>query len=141
MLSGRRMSVDDFTDEEGERFAFPSVIPRFHVRAAQTDRVRVVEVEGEVDILTAPKIAAALRDDDAFDAVILELAKVPFMGSAGLGVIVSASRRLSKRGGAVALAALQPNVHRVLEISGLLDTLLVTADLHGAFERVTRGRR
>jgi len=123
-----------------ERFALRSGVPRFYVRTAQSDRVRVVEVEGEIDIVTAPRIAAALRDHDAFDAVILNLAQVPFTGAAGLGVIVAVSRRLSRRGGAVVLASVQPNVQMVLEISGLLDTLIVTADLRAAVERLAEDR-
>jgi anti-sigma B factor antagonist len=114
-----------------------SVLPPFSVRTVQSDRVRVVEVEGEVDILTAPKIAAALRDDDAFDAVVLDLDKVPFMGSAGLGVLVSVSRRLARHDGTVVLAAVHPDVRRVLEISGLLDTFIVAADVHEALARVS----
>jgi anti-sigma B factor antagonist len=139
MLQVRRLFTDDVADEEGQGFALHSPIPGFDVRTAQNDRTRIVEVEGEIDLLTAPKLARALRDDDAFDAVILDFAKVPFMGSAGLGVIAALHRRLARRGGTVVLAAVHPNVQLVLEISGLLDALVVAADLREARERVARG--
>src|SRR5439155_3948851 len=103
-------------------------LPVFHVRIVDCQGVRVVEVEGEIDILTAPMLAAALCDDHASaDALVLDLAKVPFVSSSGLRLIVSVHRRLSRRGG-LALAGLHANVARVLEIVGLADALLVAAD-------------
>jgi anti-sigma B factor antagonist len=110
----------------------PPLIPAFDVRSAEREGVRVVEVEGEIDILTAPALAAALSDDGArADALVLDLAKVPFVSSPGLRLIVSAHRRLSQRRG-LALAGLHANVAHVLEIVGLADELLVAADVPAA---------
>jgi anti-sigma B factor antagonist len=116
-----------------------ALIPAFHVRAAECEGVPVVEVEGEIDILTAPALASALCDDHASaDALVLDLAKVPFVSSTGLRLIVSVHRRLSRRGG-LALAGLHANVAHVLEIVGLADALLVAADVPAAV-RLLAGR-
>jgi len=106
-----------------------SVIPPFEARVAQRGRLRIVEVDGEVDILTAPRLAAAVKDDDAFDALVLDVAKMPFISSSGLRVIVSLHRRLARRGGGVAVVAVQPFVERILEMVGLIDALVVAADV------------
>src|SRR5439155_8087863 len=45
------------------RLGAGAFIPPFHVRVGERDGVRVVEVEGEIDILTAPTLAVALGDD------------------------------------------------------------------------------
>ena len=110
------------------------LVPAFHVRSAECEGVPVVEVEGEIDILTAPALATALCDDHASaDALVLDLAKVPFVSSTGLRLIVSAHRRLSRRRG-LALAGLHANVVHVLEIVGLADALLVAADVPTAIQ-------
>jgi len=109
-----------------------ALIPPFHVRVTERDGVRVVEVEGEIDILTSPTLAVALDDDDArVDAMVLDLAKVRFVSSSGLRLIVASHRRLSQRGG-FALAGVQPNVAHVLEIVGLANALLIAADVAAA---------
>ncbi|TMM00118.1 MAG: STAS domain-containing protein [Actinobacteria bacterium] len=100
-----------------------SVIPPFDARITQQGRLRIVRVAGEVDILTAPKLAATVRDDDAFDTLVLDVAKMPF---------ITLHRRLSRRGGGVALASVQPFVARVLEIVGLADTLPIAPDVRTA---------
>jgi len=109
-----------------------SVIPPFDARITQQGRLRIVRVAGEVDILTAPKLAATVRDDDAFDTLVLDVAKMPFITSAGLRLIASLHRRLSRRGGGVALVSVQPFVARVLEIVGLADTLPIAPDVRTA---------
>jgi len=106
-----------------------SVIPPFEARVVQRERLRIVVVDGEVDILTAPKLAAAVRDDDAFDALVLDVAKMPFISSSGLRVVVSLHRRLARRGGGVAVVAAQPFVKRILEMVGLIDALVLAADV------------
>jgi anti-sigma B factor antagonist len=106
-----------------------SVIPPFETRVVQRERLRIVEVDGEVDILTAPRLAAAVKDDHAFDALVLDAAKMPFISSTGLGLIVSLHRRLARRGGGVAVVAVQPFVKQILEMVGLLETLVLAADV------------
>ena len=116
----------------GQRPPLRALIPPFHVRVAERDRLRVVEVEGEIDILTAPTLAVALGDDDGrAEALVLDLAKVPFVSSSGLRLIVASHRRLSRRRG-LALAGVQRNVAHVLEIVGLAGTMLIAADVPAA---------
>jgi anti-anti-sigma factor len=109
------------------------VLPPFDVRVDQRGRLRVVEVEGELDILTVPKLAAAVGDG-GFDTLVLDLAEVSFMSSAGLRLIVSLHRRLSREGGGLALAALQRHVVRVLEITGLAEALVIAGDVPAAVD-------
>ena len=109
-----------------------ALIPPFHVRVAERDGVRVVEVEGELDIRTAPSLAVALGDDDGrAEALVLDLAKVPFVSSTGVRLIVASHPRLLGRRG-LALAGVRANVAHVLEVVGLAGVLLVTAHVPAA---------
>jgi anti-sigma B factor antagonist len=115
-------------------------IPEFHVNVEQRGRLRVVEVEGEVDVLTAPQLGAAVDDDDAFDDLIIDLTKVPFMSSVGLGLISRLHRQLKRRRAGLALVGVQNDVMRLLEVTGLLEVVLVADDLEEAMELIVEDR-
>jgi anti-anti-sigma factor len=106
--------------------------PEFSVNVDQRERLRVVEVFGEVDVFTAPQLASALDDDEAYDRLVLHLGGVPFMSSVGIGLISSLHRRLDRQGKAVALAAVQPDVVHLFEVMGLADVLYLADDTDGA---------
>ena len=109
-------------------------IPEFHVQVHQRGRLRVVEVDGEVDVLTAPQLGAAVDDEEGFDDLVLDLRKVPFMSSVGLGLLQSVKRRQDKRGAGFALAGLQNDVERLLEITGLLETMQIAETVPAAID-------
>src|SRR3712207_1561439 len=109
-----------------------SGLPEFSVNVDQRDRLRVVEVSGEVDVFTAPRLASAVDDDEAYDQLVLNLGGVPFMSSVGIGLISALHRRLDRQGKSVALAAVQPDVAHLFEVMGLADVLYLADDTDGA---------
>ena len=109
-------------------------IPEFHVQVHQRGRLRVVEVDGEVDVLTAPQLGAAVDDEEAYDDLVIDLRKVPFMSSVGLGLLQSVKRRQDRRGTGLALAGVQTDVERLLEITGLLDALNIAETVPEAID-------
>jgi anti-sigma B factor antagonist len=109
-------------------------LPDFNVDVQQRGRLRVVAAVGEVDVLTAPKLGAAVDDEEAYDDLVMDLARVPFMSSVGLGLISSVNRRQARRGRGLALAGVQEDVERLLEITGLADALLVADTVSAAID-------
>jgi anti-sigma B factor antagonist len=76
-----------------------------------------VLAEGEIDKATAPLLRdclSELRGD-----VVIDLAALEFLDSTGLGVLIGASRILKENGGTLRVRAPQPQVRRVLDITGL----------------------
>ena len=59
--------------------------------------------------------------------LVVDLDGVPFMDSAGLGVLIGGIRRVREGGGEVALAATQPAMRRLLRITGL-DKIVEVSD-------------
>src|SRR3954452_17664122 len=108
--------------------------PDFNVTVDQRGRLRVVEVEGEVDVLTAPQLGAAVDDEDNFDRLIIDRSKVPFMSSVGLGLISRLHRQLARRRAGLALVGVQDDVMRLLEVTGLLEAVLVADDVDEALD-------
>jgi anti-sigma B factor antagonist len=81
----------------------------------------IVDVEGEVDVFTAPKlreqIIALLTGGS--HRIVVNLEKVGFMDSTGLGVLVGGLKRVKEKEGTLALAGAHGTVLRVLNVTGL----------------------
>jgi anti-sigma B factor antagonist len=81
----------------------------------------VLEVAGEVDLYSAPKLKERLRalSDQGKHRVVVNLGQVGFIDSTALGVLIGARRRAREHEGEVVLAAPTEPVHKVLSITGL----------------------
>lgn len=90
------------------------------------DGVTVLAVSGEVDMLSAPELRAAvaqhLVDDTTF---VLDMTGVSFLGSAGLAVLVEGLQQSRRRGGAFRIVAVDRAVTRPLVATGLGDVFAV----------------
>src|SRR6185503_15051558 len=87
----------------------------------------VLVVDGELDLATAPQLtttAMALVDAGAGD-VIVDARQLAFCDSSGLTAFVRIANRLEPSSGRLAIVGPQAIVRRVLEISGLVETLVV----------------
>lgn len=82
---------------------------------------QVVSVVGELDVYNSPKLRDELSAfiDSGKSKVIIDMRGVEFMDSSGLGVLVSALRRLRDAGGTLRLVGSQASLTRVLAITGL----------------------
>ncbi|MGE5504833.1 MAG: STAS domain-containing protein [Actinomycetota bacterium] len=102
------------------------------------DGIPVIAGKGRIDSGTAKACEEYLLSHvgDGRPALVLDLADVDYVSSAGLRVLVMASKRAMGLGIGFALCRLQENVAEVLEISGLDDVLGVHADLAAALTAV-----
>lgn len=68
----------------------------FQVQKCETDRAVVLAVSGDVDMVTAPRLAEAIDAAIATGpaALIVDLSKVQFLASAGMTVLVTAQDQL-----------------------------------------------
>src|SRR3954447_26925485 len=94
----------------------------------------VLILDGELDLATAPQltsIAMALVDAGA-SSVIVDARLLSFCDSSGLTAFVRIVNRLQPAAGRLAVAGPQMIVRRVLEISGLVETLVVVDSVEDA---------
>jgi anti-anti-sigma factor len=80
----------------------------------------VLRAVGAVDSNTAPELQEALlrATEGPTGTVELDLAKVSYMSSAGLRVLLLAAKALQKRGERLTLLAVPPQIHNVLNLTG-----------------------
>ena len=81
----------------------------------------LVDVEGEIDVLTSPRLKSALAGvvDAGATTVVINLNRVRYMDSTGLGVIVSALKHVRGMGGTIVMTGLTPHLTKIFEITGL----------------------
>jgi len=80
----------------------------------------VVQLQGKVDATSAPSVEQALVGviDQGEKRLVLDCAGMDFISSAGLRSLLLAVKKMKAAGGGISLAALQPNVKEVFDISG-----------------------
>ena len=94
----------------------------------------IVEVTGEIDMLTAPRLQAAFGDllGRGHQIVVADLSRVLFLGSSGLAVLISAHQEAADRGGQFRLVSPGPPVARTIEATGLTGLFTTFGSLHEA---------
>jgi anti-anti-sigma factor len=63
--------------------------------------------------------------------LVLDLSGVTFLDSVGLGALISAYKRSRRNGGDLIIAKRSPQVHEILELSGLLHVFTTRQPLAG----------
>lgn len=84
--------------------------------------IPVVVLRGEIDLHTCPELRNTLQGllDAGKSRIVLNLAEVPYLDSAALGVLVDAVRRAREQGGTIHLVEVTPFVRRAFEITRLI---------------------
>jgi anti-sigma B factor antagonist len=96
----------------------------------------VFEVHGEVDVYTAPKFREQLQEAEqsGAHALVVDAAGIEFIDSSGLGVLVGVFKQLRRRDAALAVAAAQENVAKMLKITGLTNVFMMADSVAAAIE-------
>jgi anti-sigma B factor antagonist len=85
------------------------------------DGIEVVTVEGEIDIYTAPRLRELLIElaTKGNYQIIVNLDKVGFLDSTGLGVLVGGLKRVRPHDGSLDLVCTQERIVNIFRITGL----------------------
>jgi anti-anti-sigma factor len=94
----------------------------------ESDVVSVLTPPPELDIASAPHVGADILDalDRGERRLVLDFADVRLIDSAGIGVLLSAERRVRSAGGALVVANASDHVRHVFELTGVARSLTLS---------------
>ncbi|MDZ7679423.1 MAG: STAS domain-containing protein [Acidimicrobiales bacterium] len=98
---------------------------------------RVLIVSGDLDVATAPQVRSEVVRllGDGISDLVIDLTRVDFIDSFGLGVLVGALKRVRGAGGHLGLVITEPRVRKVFEVTGLDRVFELTETVDAALER------
>ncbi|QVQ50364.1 STAS domain-containing protein [Spiractinospora alimapuensis] len=85
------------------------------------DDTEIVVVEGEIDVYTAPRLRELLIDlvNQGRFHLVVDMEKVEFLDSTGLGVLVGGLKRVRAHDGTLDLVCKQERILKIFRITGL----------------------
>ena len=82
-----------------------------------------IALEGRLDTVTAPDLEKVLKDSlDGVDTLTLDFAKLDYISSAGLRVLLSTHKMMVKKGG-MKVTNVNEIVQEVFDVTGFVDIL------------------
>jgi anti-sigma B factor antagonist len=113
------------------------------VERSRSDGYEVLAVAGEIDIVTAPRMIAALNAvlAEIESPLVVDLSRVLFMDSTGLALMMNARRRVMRSGQGFAIVCPPGPIGRVFEIADMMETLRVYPDRESARIAATQTAR
>jgi len=98
----------------------------------------VLSLAGEVDVANAAQVrdSALMLVDGGAKKLVIDLNSTDYMDSTGLGTLVGLLKRTKELGGDVVIAAAQPRVKRLFEITGLTQVFRIYDDVAAALKEV-----
>lgn len=94
------------------------------------DTIPVVSIEGEVDLYNAKELKDILdqKIKNQQYEIVINLEKVPFMDSSGIGTLVTAMYKLKKYHGNLKVCNVHGSVAKVFKLTGMESHLQVLED-------------
>jgi anti-sigma B factor antagonist len=100
------------------------------------EHATVVAIVGSVDGLTAEALLSTLQAHvaEGNTRIVADFGGVEYTSSAGLRALLATVKDARSRGGDLRLARIQPNVRKVLELSGFTSILKLFEGVDAALE-------
>ncbi len=93
----------------------------------------IIQLIGKLDSDTAAKVETVFTETtEEQTRLLLDLAKLKYISSAGLRILLLAAKRVQQKGGRIVLFSLQPNVKEIFDISGFTSMFTICESLEEA---------
>ena len=104
------------------------------IQDKQTNGVTILTLNGSIDAMTAPKITEYIQGliRKGNIKLVADFKGVDYTSSAGLRVLLGAIKETRSQSGDIRLAGVQPDVLKVLNLSGFTNILKMFDDLDSA---------
>ena len=104
------------------------------IQDRQVDGVTVLSLKGSIDAVTAPKVTEFIQGQITKGNIklVADLSGVDYTSSAGLRVLLGAVKETRAQSGDIRLTGIQPDVQKVLNLSGFTNILKIFDDVETA---------
>lgn len=104
------------------------------IKDKQVSDVTVLALTGSIDAMTAPKITEFIQGQIAKGNIklVVDMSGVDYTSSAGLRVLLGAIKETRAQSGDLRLTGVQPDVQKVLNLSGFTNILKLFDTLDAA---------
>jgi anti-sigma B factor antagonist len=126
-LSGEAPGINEW-DESPHRPRLPPFGPVARLRHMDLDvetgtvgSASVLTLRGEIDVYTAPRLRQAIIDlvDGGATNIVVDMEKIDFLDSTGLGVLVGGLKRVKAKDGSLSIVTTQDKILKIFDITGL----------------------
>ncbi|PYM08569.1 MAG: hypothetical protein DMD82_02090 [Candidatus Rokuibacteriota bacterium] len=100
------------------------------IEVTQTGAVTLVVPKGDLDMATADQMKRTLSDliEKGQSKLVMDLTRVAYVDSSGLGALVAAMKQARAAGGNLKLCSLQEDVRSIFEMTRLIKVMAVHSD-------------
>ncbi len=92
------------------------------INTKTVEEVTTVEIQGDIDANTAPKVTeTVLPLVQPGSKILMNMSEVPYMSSAGLRSLLSLYRQTTAKDGKIVLVGLTEEILDTMSITGFLD--------------------
>lgn len=91
------------------------------INSRDVDGVIIFDIDGEIDLYNAPEIKDSIKEqmDSGNKKIIINLEKVSYIDSSGIGALISSLSNLKKIGGGLKIIHVYDSVKKVFELTKL----------------------
>ena len=98
------------------------------IHVTKTDKTLLVELDGRLDTTTSPELERTLKTEIADNEnLILDFAKLAYISSAGLRVLLAAQKVMNRQGTMV-IRNVNETIMEVFEVTGFADFLTIETE-------------
>jgi anti-sigma B factor antagonist len=106
------------------------------LETTQREGVAILTLRGEIDVYTAPRMRQGIVDlvDAGSLNIVVDMEKVDFLDSTGLGVLVEGLKRVRTRSGNLSIVVTQDKILKIFDITGLNKAFPIYGSLEDALK-------
>ncbi|HOJ20404.1 MAG TPA: STAS domain-containing protein [Armatimonadota bacterium] len=106
---------------------------------SRVDNATILTLAGELDAYTSLELRETVVRlvEEGVRSLIVNLSKVDFIDSVGLGTLVGCLKRSAEHGGTMRLVGLNPQIQKVFDITGLSKIFDIHTTNEEALKHVT----
>ena len=102
------------------------------------DGVSIVNIKGRIDASNSGQIHERIMDEieQGNHKIVVNFSEVSYISSAGLRILVYASKALAKNKGLFSICSVNSNIEKIFQISGLSSLFDICEDLDASLKFV-----